>query len=235
MSDEQVQDTPVQEAPKPPPLPLEKILGDTLAALVRLPYPPPGEVRDRLRGMILAKCNIWIPDEPPPDIGAFVQENHKAPPPKPPVPSRNGETAFIVNGEYTRVETGTATFRQTANYSGRYEVSEETVREILDEAEDFDDAVEKLEEIVWDNDDFDCQGTYDTEYDDETVDNHEERDDESTDARRRLRDYLNTHPELDPDREEEEYNEGEYGDDNDDDDDEDDDDDDDDNDDEREE
>lgn len=192
---------------------LVSFLGSSLAGMVLMPVPADvnlaAEHREWLRGLILArKKDLWVPDGA--NLVEFVLtealKRAKAaapPPPGAPAPSE-ARVGITISGSYYRHEYGRCTFSRKAYYSGRVLVTDATLRRILAEARDRDDAESQLQDWVEENEEFGYDESDDEETDDHDVDGDDGRENVDLDVHEVLETYLAHHPELDPERGEDE-------------------------------
>ncbi len=171
----------------------EQLLGPTLLALANCPQPP-----ENLRALILAKTRMWVPDGE--NIMEWLNTHQPPVPVPPPAPPQTPRIAFTT--ERSGTENGTCSYTQNFTASGVARIREDRLRAILSQSKNRASALEELETLVHE------ETSEDYDYSDAEHDNYnriEESTDEcSTNAREVLETYLETHPELDPDREEEE-------------------------------
>src|SRR5437867_1620571 len=96
--------------------PLQDILGQTLANMVRAPNPPPD-----LRGHILAKTGLWVPNNTI-DIAAFVLANTK---PALVATAQPAPTTLTISTEWSGTEDGCCRFTRQFSSTGTVEITEE--------------------------------------------------------------------------------------------------------------
>ncbi len=182
---------------------VEALLGPTLWAVVKSATPPP-----ELRGLILAKTGLWVPEDVP-DVVAWLQEHYKGPP-VPAVAPKASSGSYRLNGSYSRRVSGTASFTATEHYGTSDDWTTAELRGIIEEHDNRDDMLQAIEDALQsDMDDNGCNNTTDYEYEDEETNNSESNGDLESNAGRVLDQFLSEHPELDPDYEEPEEEEEE--------------------------
>lgn len=219
---------------------LQRLLGTHLYEMAaRFPTAPD------LKGLILRKTQIWVPDEIPPEgLLAFLAEKAAAMPMPVPVnlavavpATATTATAtatatlaltppppptYSVRASYTEQVSGTASFTATRESSGSVTLDEADLIRLADECETIDRFTERIQEFVSDNESFTTDNVENYEYTDEEVTDSEGHDDwdyNQRDLQAILTGFFGRHPDLHPDYEEEEEEEELPEDDDDDDDD----------------
>lgn len=129
-------------------------------------------------------------------------------PPPPPVPAEVPRRTYRVYGSYSENVRGTCSYTCTETYSGILALTDERMLDILDGITDRDEMVSAIEDYVRENNNFEGDGGEDYEYEDHEPDNSDGNGDfECENSESILDDFLSNHPELDPDRDEDEEGE----------------------------
>lgn len=160
-------------------------------------------------GLVPSRRGLWLDDA---HLVLATDQQQQAelpgmpePPPAPIAPARPAQRTYAVRGSFSETVRGTASYTCTETYSGRLNISDDVMAEILDGVTDRDRMIEAIQEYVRDNNSFGGDGGEDYEYDDHESQDSEGNDDwdfENTESV--LDDFLSNHPELDPDRDEDE-------------------------------
>lgn len=171
---------------------LEEALGKTLAAIARQPIPDQ-ESLDSLRGQVLAKAKLWIPDEvKAEDVVVYIEANAIVPPPPPPPNS-----PFVVEVDESGTESGHCSFTRSYSASGSTRLTLTDIRRALSGCSDREEALSALEDLARD------RACLDYDYENERTENYEttdsDRDDWDSNASSVLDQIFEAYPELDPD------------------------------------
>lgn len=174
---------------------LEQILGKTLAYLVRLNPPPP-----KIRELVKAKCDLWVPEDVT-DILAYLEAANIEP-----VPARGttSERRIELTASYEEENYGRCDFSRNNYYDGGASISESELREIIEDADDVDSAVSTLDRWIEENGCFDVVDTDSERYSDHDISHSDGRENWRSDAESVILRFIDEHPELGPDRDDEE-------------------------------
>lgn len=174
---------------------LDQILGPTLLAQCRqVPEP------EDLRGHVLAKLNVWVPITAP-SVLEWLTEHFKAPPATAAaVPPVRIEVECTESGR----EYGSCSYRVSYTGTGTISITEAELRQMIRDAGSREEAIEAFVRWADDNHEVDDCDNDGFRYDDYERSDRE-REDYGHNAVSVIEDYLDRHPELLPDEDEDEY------------------------------
>lgn len=185
---------------------LQDWLGSTLYSLLTQPVPP-----SNLRGLILAKIQLWVPEEVT-DVVGWLEQNRPVAPAqtvKVEATARTGTARpYRLEASRTQWVYGRCSYSATANQTQSHRLSEAELAEIIDGAGDQDEALRLLQDWL-NNGDWDTDGEDGYEYEDHETQDFGDTDGEEDNAKEILAQFFADHPEHDPEREEDDDEEEE--------------------------
>ena len=165
--------------------------------------PPPADTR----GHVLAKAKVWIPEEVT-DLVGYLREHYRPPvvipnPDSPPPAARPADD-YRLSGTASQTVYGRASFSATESQSAEMNLTAQELAEIIEDADDREDAERLLRDYFIDNADWETEETVDYEYSDEETNDSGDRDYDDDNVSRILSRFFDAHPEYDPEFEEDE-------------------------------
>ncbi len=174
----------------PPPVDLNRLLGTSLAVMVR-DYPEAPDVR----GLILRQTSLWVPDDVAPSgIADWLSQNYR-PPVRTSVAAASGTLAAIISTapataavapppgadinidvSFWQRESGHCRYSRDEHYGGIVGVDPEALETLVREAEDEDHLISTLVEWCRDYDNVDSSLMDVIEIENEEYDMHESND-----------------------------------------------------------
>lgn len=185
---------------------LQDWLGSTLYGLLTQPVPP-----SNLRGLILAKTQLWVPEEVT-DVVGWLEQNRPVAPAqtvKVEATARTGTARpYRLEASRTQRVYGRCSYSATENQTQSHRLSEAELAEIIDSAGDQDEALRLLQDWL-NNGDWDIDSEDRHEYEDHEAQDYGDTDGEEDNAKEILAQFFADHPEHDPEREEDDDEEEE--------------------------